>query len=82
MRRVFILNKKANKNISMIKGTFQAIFFLVIFATLIHLRTYMANVCIIAQLGNSSKIRPGEFVIAMGSPLSLTNTITTGVVSR
>jgi len=27
------------------------------------------------------KLSAGEFVIAMGSPLSLTNTITTGVVS-
>lgn len=33
------------------------------------------------KLGQSSKIRPGEFVIAMGSPLALSNTITTGVVS-
>ena len=32
-------------------------------------------------LGASSDVRPGEFVIAMGSPLSLSNTITTGVVS-
>ena len=33
------------------------------------------------RLGKSSDVRPGEFVIAMGSPLSLSNTITTGVVS-
>ena len=33
------------------------------------------------RLGQSSDVRPGEFVIAMGSPLSLSNTITTGVVS-
>ena len=35
----------------------------------------------VMKLGKSSSIRPGEFVIAMGSPLSLSNTITTGVVS-
>lgn len=33
------------------------------------------------KLGNSADIRPGEFVIAIGSPLSLSNTITSGVVS-
>lgn len=35
----------------------------------------------VMRLGQSSSVRPGEFVIAMGSPLSLSNTITTGIVS-
>lgn len=35
----------------------------------------------VMPLGNSTTVRAGEFVIAMGSPLSLSNTITTGVVS-
>lgn len=33
------------------------------------------------KLGTSATIRPGEFVVAIGSPLSLSNTITSGVVS-
>lgn len=33
------------------------------------------------NFSNAKDIRPGEWVVAMGSPLSLTNTITCGIVS-
>ena len=33
------------------------------------------------KFGNAEDIRPGEWVVAMGSPLTLTNTITCGIVS-
>ncbi|CAM5177544.1 unnamed protein product, partial [Eretmochelys imbricata] len=45
------------------------------------IKIYPDTALSVLLLGRSSDLRPGEFVVALGSPLSLQNTVTTGIVS-
>uniref|UniRef100_A0A8C3T6B6 HtrA serine peptidase 4 n=1 Tax=Chelydra serpentina TaxID=8475 RepID=A0A8C3T6B6_CHESE len=45
------------------------------------IKIYPDTALSVLRLGRSSDLRPGEFVVALGSPFSLQNTVTTGIVS-
>lgn len=40
-----------------------------------------ANNLPVAKIGNSDNLKPGEWAIAIGNPLGLDNTVTTGIIS-
>ncbi|EMP41714.1 Serine protease HTRA1 [Chelonia mydas] len=45
------------------------------------IKIYPDTALSVLLLGRSSDLRPGAFVVALGSPFSLQNTVTTGIVS-